>query len=133
MAIDFNPDFTDFPQDAQVADSVAFVLENTCLAGDLILFFPDMVDRMMRGNRTWRPLMLWAAGFTSAAKSVVDDLSLKMLAVLRQELDVNSRSDDFVNPYREENHREPETPKMHFKKARKKPRKGPSLAGRLEL
>lgn len=133
LAAELSPDFTEFPQEVQLADALAFVLENTCLAGDLILRFPDVSYRILGGNKGWYPLINWSSNFTRHVDSIVDDLSMKMLNLLRQELNEDERTEDYFNPYLEANQPRPEPPKMHFKKARKRIRRGPSLSGKQEL
>lgn len=130
---EFGPKFTEFPQDVRVADAVAFVLENTCLVGDLLLHFPDICYRILRGNKTWYGLVNWNLNFTRKAEAVVDDLSMKMLNLLNQELNEDQRGADYVNPYLEANQKKPELPKSAQKKPRKKLKKGPALSSKQEL
>lgn len=100
-AIEFKPKFEDFPEDPETADALAFLLENICLAGDIILHFPDMSLRILRNFPNWRQILTWCIMFTKQVDHIIDDLTLKMLDLFNQEINEDERSDDYVNPYRE--------------------------------
>lgn len=125
---------SEFPQDQGIADALAFVLENTCLIGDLILHVPDISYRILKGVRDWKPLLNWCINFTRRVDPVVDELSLKMLELFFQEINEEERTPEYFNPYLEANQKKQgsgnvENEKNKQKKTKKKLRKGPQLSG----
>lgn len=101
------------------------MLENTCLAGDIILYFPDMSFRILRQLSDWRVTINWCIAFTRQVDHIVDDLTLKMLSLFNQEVNEDERTEDYVNPYWESSLKKT-TPKPKLKK---KYKRGPSLGG----
>ncbi|KAL1403354.1 hypothetical protein pipiens_005703 [Culex pipiens pipiens] len=116
------------PKNPELVDSLARYLENTCFFGELVLHFPDMSYRILKGVDGWRDLLIRALEYTRSFVNILDQKSLEMLGLLEQEIDEGNRTDSYVNPYRE---RANESSKSKETKKKKKAniKKGPQLSG----
>lgn len=116
------------PKNPELVDSLARYLENTCFFGELVLHFPDMSYRILKGVEGWRDLLIRALEYTRSFVNVLDQKSLELLGLLEQEIDEGKRTDSYVNPYRE---RANDSPKSKETKKKKKAsiKKGPQLSG----
>ncbi|XP_063699749.1 coiled-coil domain-containing protein 134-like [Culicoides brevitarsis] len=129
----------EFPEDQGIADALAFVLENTCLIGDLVLHFPDISYRILKGVRDWKPLFNWCINFAKKVDQIVDELSVRMLDLFYQEINEDERTPEYFNPYLEANQKKHakaengQKDKVKPTKTKKKIKRGPQLAGRTEL
>ncbi|ETN63046.1 hypothetical protein AND_005254 [Anopheles darlingi] len=117
---------SEFPKDQELITALAQFLENTCLFGEIVLHFPDMSYRILKNVTDWRELMTQALDYTKAFNHILDDKSIELLGLLNQEINVDQRTDEYVNPYREVETVATEPPKKK-KKDKAKPKKGPSL------
>ena len=110
---------------------VSLVLENVCLACDLLLRLPDPMHLRLRANPDWEAVLKWGIGL-AAETGHLDDSSVKLLSLGSQELGLVERDPAYVNPYRTE--KKPakkfeEPPPPPPKKERLKLKRGPRLAG----
>lgn len=122
-----------FPTTTTLIDALTLVVENTCLVGDMILHMPDMSEKILSKDREWREILNWAVEFTASVEGVIDAKTEKMLSLVDQEINIEKRTNDYTNPYRETPH-PTATPKKRTKE-KKKLKKGPQLhsVGRTEL
>ena len=112
-----------------VMEKVSLVLENTCLASDLLLRLPEEMARRVESNSSWGTVFKWAIGFSSET-GYLDDSSQKLLSLASQELGLVDRDPAYVNPYRQEKkqHKRFEEPPPPKKKERKKIKRGPKMS-----
>lgn len=113
-----------------VPEQASLILENTCLASDLLLRLPDQMHRMIKKVEDRVSVFKWAVDF-SLETGLLDESSIKLLSLASQELGLVERDPNYVNPYRVEKKpakrfEEPPPPK---KKERKKIKKGPRMSG----
>lgn len=119
-----------FPKTTTLIDAVSLIVENTCLIGDMILHMPDMSDKILSKDKNWKQILDWAVEFTVTLDDVIDPKTRKMLSLLDQEINVEKRTNDYINPYREG----PAIPNKRTKQ-KKKLKRGPQMhaATRTEL
>uniref|UniRef100_A0A1Q3F5V6 Putative erk and jnk pathways n=1 Tax=Culex tarsalis TaxID=7177 RepID=A0A1Q3F5V6_CULTA len=115
------------PKDPELVDSLARFLENTCFFGELVLHFPDMSYRILKGVDGWRTLLIRALEYTRSFVNILDQKSLELLGLLEQEIDEGKRTDSYVNPYRE-GAKEASKDKATKKKKKANIKKGPQLS-----
>lgn len=116
-----------FPTEERTIDSAVLILENTFLFGDLLLHMPDMSYKILGNKRhkEWRSLLNWALEFAVHFDTTIfDENSRKLISLTDQEINVDKRTSDYINPYAEIEKSSESKPKQ-----RKKIRKGPQLGG----
>uniref|UniRef100_A0A182YHR0 Erk and jnk pathways n=1 Tax=Anopheles stephensi TaxID=30069 RepID=A0A182YHR0_ANOST len=118
---------SEFPKLQELINALALFLENTCLFGEMVLHFPDMSYRILKGVSDWRTLMTDALNYTKAFVQILDEKSIELLSLLNQEINEDQRTPEYVNPYRETAPQSTEKQKDKPKK-KSKPKKGPSLS-----
>lgn len=111
-------------------ERLSLVLENVCLACDLLLRLPDPMHARLKANPDWEAVLKWGIHFASNS-GFLDDSSMKLLSLGSQELGLVERDPAYVNPYKTE--KKPlkkfeEPPPPPRKKERLKIRKGPRLS-----
>uniref|UniRef100_A0A182UR61 Erk and jnk pathways n=1 Tax=Anopheles merus TaxID=30066 RepID=A0A182UR61_ANOME len=117
---------SEFPKLQELINALAQFLENTCLFGEMVLHFPDMSYRILKGVSEWRTLMTDALNYTKTFVKILDEKSIELLGLLNQEINEDQRTPEYVNPYREgAQQTELAKPKQ---KSKSKPKKGPSLS-----
>ena len=125
------------PGDETLKEALALVVENTCLASDLLLRFPHFMHNKLREMPELDSTYKWALGFTQEmAESLLDSSAAKLMNLALQEMGLIERSEDYVNPYKKEPAgKSGEAKKLKFadppqakKKEKKKLPKGPRLA-----
>ena len=125
------------PDNEQLREALALVIENTCLASDLLLRFPHFMHKKLKMNPELDVLYKWALGFTQEmAQSLLDSSAVKLMVLALQEMGLIDRSTDYVNPYKKEDStKRGEPKKLKFadppepkKKDKKKLAKGPRLS-----
>ena len=125
------------PEDEKLKEALALVVENTCLASDLLLRFPHFLHKKLRDMPELDSTYKWALGFTQEmAESLLDSSASKLMDLALQEMGLIERSEDYVNPYKKESTEKGGEPKkLKFtdppqakKKEKKKLPKGPRLA-----
>ncbi len=125
------------PSDETLREALALVVENTCLASDLLLRFPHFMHKKLRSDQELDATYKWALGFTQEmAQSLLDSSAVKLMDLALQELGLIERSADYVNPYNKEDPSKKKEPKkLKFadppapkKKEKKKLSKGPRLS-----
>lgn len=96
---DYSP-LTGFPTQERTIDSVVLIIENTCLFGDLLLHMPDMAYTILSQRPEWRAQINWALAFVAHFESpIFDAQSRQLLSLTDQEINVNKRTADYINPY----------------------------------
>lgn len=122
-----------FPLTTTLIDAFTLIVENTCLIGDLILHMPDMSEKILSKDKEWKEILDWAVQFTLSVPDVIDARTVKMLSLVDQEINIEKRTNNYVNPYREPE--QPATMPKKRTKEKKKLKKGPQLhsADRTEL
>ena len=110
-------------------EKVSLVLENTCLASDLLMRLPDETSEKLKSNSAWDSIFKWAIGF-SLETGYLDESSQQLLNLASQELGLIEKQPNYINPYRKE--KKPvkrfEDPPPAKKKERKKLQRGPKMS-----
>ena len=116
--------------------ALALILENTCLASDILLRFPDYMLRKLAKDKDFDVMYKWGLGFINETVSyVMDDATKRLFFLAAQELHFESNEQDsnYVNPYKKP---KVEPKKIMFtenppskpeKKPKKKIKKGPRM------
>ena len=114
---------------------LALVLENTCLASDILLRFPNyMVDKLHK-MKNLEEIYHWGLFFVNETVSyVMDDTTKRLFYLAGQELQLQSEDSSYKNPYKKVKNEPkkimfadpPEQP-SHAKKHKKKIKRGPKL------
>lgn len=122
-----------FPITATLIDALTLIVENTCLIGDMILHMPDMSEKILSRDKEWKEILNWAVQFTLSVQDVIDAKTVKMLSLVDQEINIEKRTNNYINPYREAE--QPSTMPTKRTKEKKKLKRGPQLrsADRSEL
>lgn len=127
VAAEYQP--TDgFPRTETTIDAFAGIVENTCLFADLVLHTPDMSSKILAKQTDWRAILDWSTAFAQHFHdTILDEKSRELLSLFDQEINVDRRRADYVNPYRSANRADMQatTPK----KERRKLPKGPQMVG----
>lgn len=118
-----------FPTSTSAIDAFTLIIENTCLIGDMVIQMPDMSETILSKDEQWKEILNWAVEFTLSVENVLDAKSEKMLALVDQEINIEKRTNNYINPYRSIVTARKRT------KQKKKQTKGPQLhsADRSEL
>lgn len=114
-----------FPTTTTLIDALTLIVENTCLIGDLILHMPDMSEKILSKDKEWKEILNWAVQFIAGVDGVLDAKTVKMLSLVDQEINIEKRTNDYVNPYRETE--QPSVTPKKQSKPKKKLKKGPQL------
>uniref|UniRef100_A0A6B2E7K3 Putative erk and jnk pathways n=1 Tax=Phlebotomus kandelakii TaxID=1109342 RepID=A0A6B2E7K3_9DIPT len=117
------------PANQTEMEALFLLLENTCLFGDLVLHMPDISYRVLEKTPKWREVIDWAWKVTVRHELVIDERTMEMLKLFNQEINPDERSDNFVNPYRQEGDQTSPEKTKPTKKIRKKLKRGPQLTG----
>lgn len=88
-----------FPESSDVKDALAGILENSALFGDVVLYFPDIMQRILKHQPMWHSLMKWSFSFVSQMRHLLDKSTFSRLHLAEQELNFIPRNPDYVNPY----------------------------------
>lgn len=125
----------DLPKDPKVKDALALVLENTCLAAEVLLNFPNYLHKFLNDNRNSDAVFRWSLSFSHGlvAESIVGENTSKLYKLALMELGVLPKDDGYHNPYLQQEDKpikkldfvDPPKPK---KKEKKKLSRGPRLA-----
>ena len=125
----------DLPVDTKVRNSLALVLENTCLASELLLNFPKYMHKYLRENKGLNDVFRWCLSFSYdlVAESLIDEHTRELYKLALMELGVIQKEEGYRNPYKAENEKpikkldfvDPPEPK---KKEKKKFARGPRMA-----
>lgn len=119
-----------FPKVESTIDAMALTLENTCLFAELLLHLPELSYKILAKHKEWRPLLNDSMHFVRQFyPTVVDANAQRLLSLFDQEINVEKRTEDYVNPYYNKLGAEAVTAKP--KKQRKRIAKGPRLGGEL--
>jgi len=123
------------PADTKVKDALALVLENTCLASEILLNFPNYMHMFLKHNRDFDSVFRWGLSFTHGliSSSLIDEHTSKLYKLALMELGVLPKEDGYHNPYVV--HEEKTIKKLDFadppkpkKKVKKKLARGPRLS-----
>lgn len=122
------------PTEQKDKTALALVLENVCLASDILLRFPNYMQKKLGTDKELDTMYKWGLGFVNETVSYVMDKPTKRLFFLAgQEIELIVKDKNYVNPYKKV---ESEPKKIMFtdsepppvtKKPRKKLKKGPRL------
>ena len=123
------------PEKQSDKTALALVLENVCLACDILLRFPDFMYKKLSENKELDLIYKWGLGFINeTVPYVMDDSAKRLFFLAGQELQLSEANTDYVNPYKKPQPAEPKkimftnyVPKTE-KKAKKKLKKGPKLS-----
>ncbi|XP_067623591.1 coiled-coil domain-containing protein 134-like [Eurosta solidaginis] len=117
-----------FPQQSTLQDAVTLTLENCCIAAESLIHFPEISYRIFNKQKLseWKSILNWCNDFVNSMPHIIDEPSVKLMAILLEEINEEQRSADYVNPYYE-SRKYQETTKP--KKQRRKLKRGPSLGG----
>ena len=125
----------ELPKDAKIKDALALVIENTCLASEILLNFPNYLHLALNSDKDANSVFRWSLTFSHGivSESLVDEHTKKLLKLALMELNVLPRDDNYHNPYVQEGK---PTKKLDFvdklpqpkKKEKKKIPKGPRLS-----
>ena len=91
------------PDSAQERTYLALVLENTCLACDILLRFPNFMMKKLHQDRPLKLLYEWGMFFVKETVSfVMDDATKRLFYLAGQELQMNpdTQDKDYINPYK---------------------------------
>lgn len=125
----------DLPVDTKVRNSLALVLENTCLASELVLNFPKYMHKLLKENKAFNDVFRWCLSFSYdlVAENLVDEPTRELYRLALVEIGVIQKEAGYQNPFKEENDKP--TKKLDFvdppepkKKAKKKLARGPRMA-----
>ncbi len=123
------------PSEQKDKTALALVLENTCLACDVLLRFPNYMQKKLSKDKELDLVYKWALGYINGTVSFVMDEPTKRLFYLAgQELELTAKDADYQNPYKKPKSEpkkimfadEPEKPRA--KKPKKKIQRGPRLS-----
>jgi len=110
-------------------EKVSLVLENTCLASDLLMRLPDETSERLKANNAWDSIFKWAIGF-ALETGYLDESSQILLNLASQELGLIEKQPNYVNPYKKD--KKPakrfEDPPVKKKKEKKKLQRGPRMS-----
>ena len=123
----------ELPKDTKVKDSLALVIENTCLASDILLNFPNYMHKIIKENRDSDAVFRWSLSFSHGlvSENIIDEHTRKLFKLALMELGVLPKEEGYVNPYLQEekpikklDFADPPKPKI---KPKKKLARGPRL------
>ena len=125
----------DLPKDSKAKNALALVLENTCLASEVLLNFPNYMHKFLKQNRNADAVFRWSLSFSHGLvpRSLVDEHTIKLYKLALMELGVLPKEEGYFNPYVEQDEKpikkldfaDPPKPKQ---KVKKKLARGPRLA-----
>ena len=124
----------DIPKDTKVKDALALVLENTCLASEILLNFPNYMHKFLKEYRDFDAVFRWGLSFSHGivSGSLIDEHTSKLYKLALMELGVLPKEDGYHNPYLQEE--EKPIKKLDFvdapkpkKKVKKKLARGPRI------
>lgn len=111
--------------------ALALVLENTCLASDILLRFPDYMLKKLDKDKQLDVLYKWGLGFINETVSYVMDEATKRLFFLAGQELSSEESNSYTNPYKKPKN---EPKKIMFadheppkKEKKKKLKRGPRM------
>ena len=119
-----------FPDDdEETKNDLALILENAALLGDVLLRFPDEVGAIFAAHPEWKAHFEWCLDYMSRSR-LVDEATERMMKLVKQELRLVERDENFVNPYRTQKRKQKrfEEPPPPKKKEKKKIKKGPRMS-----
>ncbi|KAL9973797.1 hypothetical protein ACROYT_G020300 [Oculina patagonica] len=124
-----------FPTEQAQLEALGNVLENTALFGDILLRLPDMTYRVYSKSKEWELLARWSVSFCNETQ-VYDETDSKLLNLMAQELRLVPRDPNYINPYRNIEHKEnlknekskQEEISKKDKKKKDKKKRGPRLS-----
>lgn len=74
-------------------------MENCALFGDVILQLPDITRRVMKGQTNWNATLQWGLNFVNTTRYLLDEPSITMFDLVRQELKIVARHPNYTNKY----------------------------------
>ncbi|XP_055904900.1 coiled-coil domain-containing protein 134-like [Eupeodes corollae] len=128
----YSPITDGFPVEQRVQEAVTLLIEDTCLASDIILHFPEISQKVLKKIPQWKETINWCLDFVMHYPHIIDEVIVQLIDLARQEINEDARSPDFINPY----YKKVEVESVPTKKPNrrvKKIKKGPQLSSRSEL
>lgn len=121
-----------FPKNQKLLqEAVTTTLENCCLLAEAVLHFPEISYRIF--NKVpfplWKETNNWCIEFAFGLQQIIDGQTIKLMDLLAQEINIELRRADYVNPYYETKVDNVENNKEKQKKRTKTLKKGPQLSG----
>ena len=125
------------PSDQTDKTYLALVLENVCLASDILLRFPNYMLKKLQEDKELDTMYKWGLLFVNETVSYLMDKPTKRLFFLAgQEIELLEKDANYLNPYKKKVETAGEPKKIMFsdkeptvvpKKPRKKLKKGPRM------
>ena len=123
------------PSDQMDKTYLALVLENVCLASDILLRFPNYMLKKLQEDNELDTMYKWGLLFVNETVSYLMDKPTKRLFFLAgQEIELLEKDANYLNPYKKVETAEPKKimfadkePTVVTKKPRKKLKKGPRM------
>jgi len=118
-----------FPEQEELRDSLALVLENSCLFCDIALRIPDEIHRRLKATREFELTVRWSIGFVKDM-DFLDESTNKLLNLCAQEINLIDKTPEYHNPYRIKTKPQKrfEAPPPPQKKEKKKLKRGPKMS-----
>jgi len=115
-------------ESGKISEKASLILENVCLASDLLLRLPDQMSKLLKETKERQEVFKWAVT-SSIESNLLDESSLKLLNLASQEMGFVEKDPNYINPYKipkkpAKRFEEPPPPK---KKERKSLKKGPRM------
>ncbi|PSN36269.1 hypothetical protein C0J52_22624 [Blattella germanica] len=127
------PGSSTFPKDENILDALANILENTALFGEILLRLPDITHKILASKHDWEILIQWSIGFANQTH-LLDKQTLKLIYLVSQELNIQERDPDYINPYSNNYQEKQKVPEENVstntakKKKKKEYKKGPRMS-----
>ncbi|ELU08909.1 hypothetical protein CAPTEDRAFT_225708 [Capitella teleta] len=96
----FSPGDT-FPEDKEIRDAYSTILENVAFFGEFLLRHPGITHDILKRNNEWDLAIKWGVGFCEQSQ-VYQGPHAKLLNLMAMELGIIPKSENYVNPYSEE-------------------------------
>ncbi|XP_055853955.1 uncharacterized protein LOC129917804 [Episyrphus balteatus] len=129
----YSPIADGFPVEQQIQEAVTLLIEDTCLAADIILHFPEMSQKILKKVPQWKESINWCLDFVMHFPHIIDEQIVELIDLVGQEINEDTRRTDFINPYYKKVDTEEEIPTKKTKREKKKVKKGPQLTSRSDL
>jgi hypothetical protein len=95
----FDPLQSQFPVDNEdLREHVASIIENIPFLCEFILYYPNILKKEYTKNVEFKELVNWAYKFVHDF-GIYDEITLQLLNLSGQELEIIERDENYVNPY----------------------------------
>ncbi|XP_043278525.1 coiled-coil domain-containing protein 134-like [Venturia canescens] len=103
------------------------ILETCALFGDVILQLPDITRRVLKDQKNWNATLRWGLNFVNETRHLVDDPTVAMFDLVRQELKIVPRHPNYTNKFWPKNIANPTNDKTKKKDKKSKKNRGPRM------